>query len=243
MTTISRMWEAAAIGVVVGLGAWFNDSARGQVVAYQPQVAAILNGAAMQVTPVVSADRRYVRVSVNAYFNSVNGFTTYTAPLAAVSGGGIGSIGGGGGGGGIGGVGIGGGGGAVGGGGVGAGGGFAGMNGPIAGVGMTGPRGPMTGYARTGNYLAGDYPPVPAAVGRGGDRGNDPFGRSGVVPMHPALPNGDPAQAANAAAVPFGFADVPDDVSMRPAKRTTAGRRKAARKSSRRPATTAKRHP
>lgn len=245
MTAISRMWKAAAIGLVVGSGAWFNDSARGQVVAFQPQVGAILNGAAMQVTPAVSADRRYVRVSVDAYFNTVNGFTTYTAPLGAVSGGGIGSIGGGGGGG-IGGGsigGIGGGGGAVGGGGLGAGGGFAGMNGPIAGVGMTGPMGPMTGYAQTGNYLAGDYPPVAAAMGRGGDGGNDPFGRSGVIPMPSALPNGDPAQAANAAAVPSGFADVPNDVSMRPAKRTTAGRRKMARKPSRRPAPKEKSQP
>ena len=34
-------------------------------------------------------------MTLNPYFNTVNGLTTYTAPLAAVSGGGAGSIGGG----------------------------------------------------------------------------------------------------------------------------------------------------
>ena len=65
----------------------------------------------MTVTPVVSADRRYVRLSVNAFFNDFNGFTTFSFPGGAVSGGGFGGFGGGGGGGGnIGGVGGGGGG-------------------------------------------------------------------------------------------------------------------------------------
>jgi hypothetical protein len=42
----------------------------------------------MTVTPAVSADRRYVRLNVNAYFNAINGFTNFTTPLGAVSGGG-----------------------------------------------------------------------------------------------------------------------------------------------------------
>ena len=42
----------------------------------------------MTVTPAVSADRRYVRLSVNPYFNAVNGFSTFTTPLGAVGGGG-----------------------------------------------------------------------------------------------------------------------------------------------------------
>lgn len=249
MTPIGRKWKAAAMGLVVAGGAWFNDAARGQsAVAYTPQVSGILNGAAMQVTPVVSADRRYVRVSVNAYFNTVNGFSTYSAPLGAVSGGGSGSIGGGGGGGlggGLGGLGGGGGAGAAGGGGVGAGGGFAGMNGPIGGMGMSGPTGPMMGYAQTGNYLAGDFPPAAAAMGMGGDGGNDPFGRTGVIPMQAGPPIGAPGDAAaNAAAAdPFGFEAVPNIDSMRPAKRAAASRKKAVRRSSRRPKTTANTRP
>ena len=108
MTTIGRKWRAAALGLVVASGAWFDTKASAQAVAYTPQVSSILNGAALQATPVVSADRRYVRMTLTPYFNTVNGFTTYTAPLAAVSGGGAGSIGGGlggaGGGGGLGGA-------------------------------------------------------------------------------------------------------------------------------------------
>ena len=42
----------------------------------------------MTVTPVVSPDRRYVRLTVNAYFNAINGFTNFTTPLGAVGGGG-----------------------------------------------------------------------------------------------------------------------------------------------------------
>ena len=48
----------------------------------------------MTVTPVVSADRRYVRVSVNAFFNDLNGFSTFSFPGAAVAGGGAGNLGG-----------------------------------------------------------------------------------------------------------------------------------------------------
>ncbi len=114
MTTIGPIRRVAALGLIVATGTCLISTARGQV-AYTPQVGTILNGAALQATPVVSADRRYVRMTLNPYFNNVNGFTTYSAPLGAVGGGGFG-------------------GGGFGGGAVG-GGGFAGMNGPIAGDG------------------------------------------------------------------------------------------------------------
>ena len=66
---------------------------RGQgAIAYTPQVGFIPNGSTLSVTPAVSADRRYVRLSVNPFFNTLNGFTTYTAPLGAVSGGGAGGF-------------------------------------------------------------------------------------------------------------------------------------------------------
>lgn len=114
MTTIGTIRRVAALGLMIATGASLISESRGQV-AYTPQVGTILNGAALQATPVVSADRRYVRMTLNPYFNTVNGFTTYSAPLGAVGGGGFG-------GGGF-------------GGGAAGGGGFAGMNGPIAGDG------------------------------------------------------------------------------------------------------------
>ena len=249
MDSISRNWRiAAAPALIVATWAWFEAAASGQVVAFQPQISAILNGSAMQVTPVVSADRRYVRVSVNAYFNTVNGFTTYTAPLGAVSGGGIGGGGIGGGGGGQGGLGGGLGGIGGGGGGVGGNGGLAGMGGPIGGMGMGGSILPANGFAASGTYLAGDFTPrAAAAVGMGSGATNDPFGPAGVIPMRAAVPGEGPADPAMAEQSdrpdPFGFAGVPDEPSVRAsgAGRSGSGRRATARKAPRRPSTPAKR--
>jgi hypothetical protein len=233
MTTIGRKWKAAALGLVVATGAWFDTEVSAQAVAYTPQVSSILNGAALQVTPVVSADRRYVRMTLTPYFNTVNGFTTYTAPLGAVSGGGAGSIGGvGGGAGGGGGLG-----GAAGGGGLGGvagGGGFAGMGGPIGGMGMAGPMMPASGFAATGTYLAGDFPAAAAGMNIGAGGGFDPIGQTGVIPMGASA--SDDGQAD-----PFGFADAPDEPSVRPTARTSASRRQAARKAARRPTSSSKR--
>src|SRR5262245_59557376 len=76
---------------VIALGAFtlfvgIPSSAKAQV-AYIPEVCFVPTGATMTVTPAVSADRRYVRLSVNAFFNDLNGFTTFSFPGAAVSGG------------------------------------------------------------------------------------------------------------------------------------------------------------
>jgi hypothetical protein len=70
-------------------------------VAFEPIIGSAPTGETMTVTPAVSADRRYVRLSVNGFFNTVNGFTSFTTPLGAV--GGVGASGGGLGGGGLGG--------------------------------------------------------------------------------------------------------------------------------------------
>jgi hypothetical protein len=83
-----------------------------QGVAFQPVVGALPVGPSLGVTPVVSADRRYVRLSLNAQFIDNAAFNTFMVP-GAVSGGpsgpgalggvglgGIGGLGGGGGGGG-----------------------------------------------------------------------------------------------------------------------------------------------
>jgi type II secretory pathway component GspD/PulD (secretin) len=67
---------------IVGFGA----------VAFTPGVGQINNGVALQVTPVVSADRRYVRMTLSPFFTAVNGFFTVNVP-AAVGGGGVGGNG------------------------------------------------------------------------------------------------------------------------------------------------------
>ena len=113
----SAVFALGLFALLVGL----QSSANAQV-AYIPQVGFIPTGQTLTVTPVVSADRRYVRVSVNAFFNALNGISTFSFPGAGVSGG-AGFGGGGFGGGGFGGGGVGGGG--IGGGGFG-GGGFGG---------------------------------------------------------------------------------------------------------------------
>jgi len=229
MTKISGKWRVVtALALVVAPGAWFQSVARGQI-AFTPNVSAILNGAALTAAPVVSPDRRYVRMTLSPYFNTVNGFTTYTAQVGAVGGAGFG------------------GGGAVGGGGAavgGAGGGFAGMGGVGGGPGMGGRMAPMTGYGGTGTYLAGDFPPQAARFGAGSGGPFDPFGQSGVIPMGGAGANPwpmGPGLAGNEEMPdPFAFTDLPEGRSVRAAGRT-ATRRQAARKSARRTSTTAKR--
>jgi hypothetical protein len=102
-------------GLIVMASPVFDAPAAGQV-AYVPEIGFIPSGATMTVVPAVSADRRYVRLSVNAFFNELNSLQTFSFPGGAVSNGGFfggfggmnGVMGGGGGG-------VGGGGGAVGG--------------------------------------------------------------------------------------------------------------------------------
>jgi hypothetical protein len=119
---------AAVVGMVSFLLLAGSSQSHAQI-AYVPGIGFIPSGQTMTVTPAVSADRRYVRIGVNAFFNALNGFQTISFPGGAVGGGNFGgAIGGFGGvGGGVGGFG----GGFGAGGGVVGGGGFAGMNGPI----------------------------------------------------------------------------------------------------------------
>jgi hypothetical protein len=71
-------------------------SARAQV-AFVPEVGFIPTGVTMTVTPVVTPDRRYVRLSVSAFFNTFNNFLTLSVPAAVGGqfGGGFGGAGGG----------------------------------------------------------------------------------------------------------------------------------------------------
>src|SRR4051812_47670431 len=77
-----------------GILAMLAPSATAQAVAFQPGVASFPNGVSMSVAPVVSADRRYVRLGVTPYFTGLQGFDTFPVP-AAVGGGGFGGFGGG----------------------------------------------------------------------------------------------------------------------------------------------------
>ena len=58
-------------------------------VAFVPTPTPLFIGPTLSVVPVVSADRRYVRMSMTPQFNSLNGFTTIQVP-AAVGGSGLG---------------------------------------------------------------------------------------------------------------------------------------------------------
>src|SRR3954470_1781545 len=84
----------AVVGMWIALGPWSGGSARAQAVAFQPVVTPFPSGVTLDVTPTVSADRRYVRMGIGVSFTSLLGFDTYSVP-AAVSGGGMnGAIGG-----------------------------------------------------------------------------------------------------------------------------------------------------
>jgi len=59
-------------------------------VAFFPVVTPFPNGVALSATPVVSHDRRYVRLTLDPQFNALQGFDGFSVP-AAVSGGGLGA--------------------------------------------------------------------------------------------------------------------------------------------------------
>lgn len=114
----ARDWYAA-VGLLGLLGC--PGRAEAQAIGFAPQPASISDGVSLSATPAVSADRRYVRLSLGVGFQTVDGFQTFPVPAA---------VGGGGGGGGLG----------MGGRGGGPGGGFGGLNGP-AGAGQPGAAG------------------------------------------------------------------------------------------------------
>ncbi len=76
----TQQFYVASIQPIIGPGA----------VAYSPQVNAINSGVTLTVTPVVSADRRYVRLTMLPNFTTINGFTTYASQTGAVGGSGLG---------------------------------------------------------------------------------------------------------------------------------------------------------
>jgi hypothetical protein len=70
---------------MIGLGCFFMPD-----LAHAQAIGVISDGVALDVTPTVSADRRHVRLGLNAGFSTVNGFQTFPVPAAVSGGGGVG---------------------------------------------------------------------------------------------------------------------------------------------------------
>lgn len=87
------MLGGLALGILVGAG-----TARGQgAVGFQPTIATFPDGLMLNATPVVSADRRYVRLGLQPQSATLLSFDVFTIPAAVRSGVGAGGFGGGGG--------------------------------------------------------------------------------------------------------------------------------------------------
>jgi hypothetical protein len=83
-----KTWRTVpVIGLLAAALLQFEVGAHGQAVGFQPIPAPLPSGVILDATPVVSADRRYVRLGIGVSFNEITGFTNYSVP-AAVSGGG-----------------------------------------------------------------------------------------------------------------------------------------------------------
>jgi hypothetical protein len=83
MTAMKRMM-GCAIGLFA-LALCLQRPAKAQI-AYSPEIGAIPSGVTMTIVPAVSADRRYVRLTVDAFFNNVNNIQTFSFPGGAVGG-------------------------------------------------------------------------------------------------------------------------------------------------------------
>ncbi len=82
LTNAEVQYYIAALTPIVGPGA----------VAFNPTPASLNDGVTLSVTPVVSADRRYVRLALAPQFQTINGLQSF--PVAgAVGGGGLGGLG------------------------------------------------------------------------------------------------------------------------------------------------------
>jgi len=85
-------WSTVVAITLLGL-MLVPDRAEAQAVGFFPNVGSANDGVGLDVVPVVSRDRRYVRLSLNANFSTINGFNNF--PVAGgVGGGGFGRGGG-----------------------------------------------------------------------------------------------------------------------------------------------------
>ena len=83
-------------GALLGLLIVLSAEAKAQV-AFQPVVQSFPNGVTLGATPVVSHDRRCVRLTLNPQFTALEAFDQFAFPGGAVSGGGgvgVGGLGG-----------------------------------------------------------------------------------------------------------------------------------------------------
>ncbi|RUL88721.1 hypothetical protein [Tautonia sociabilis] len=146
---------AAGLAALLSLAASPEAKAQGGAIGLQPNVGAFNDGVFLNATPVVTADRRHVRLGgINANVSAIRDVQPFTFTAGAVSGGGIGGFGGAGGVGGLGAV-----------GGAGLGGGAA----VIPGLGAVGPVGGFYGYGYPypypyGGYYGGYYGAYPGGV-------------------------------------------------------------------------------
>jgi hypothetical protein len=221
----SRRLQVILVGGILFLSHGFDSAARAQAIAYIPGIGFIPSGATMTVTPVVSPDRRYVRLGVDAFFNNLNSLQTFSFPGGAVSGGGgFGGFGG------MNGV-MGGGGGAV-----------AGGGGAVAGGGAAMGAGAF-GFNETG-YAAG---PVPIDGVFGEDFPpflGDPLDPNNAAAHASARPEGDDAAGRGLPAADPAFPIAGEEQGARAAAQRVARHSKAkagARKPSRRPTATSRR--
>jgi hypothetical protein len=97
MSDLRSSIVAVASLLVAGLALPLVSPGRAEAqgaVAFNPSVGLIPDGVGLGVTPVVTADRRYVRLGVNANFSTINGFMTLPVPAAVAGGGNQGGAGG-----------------------------------------------------------------------------------------------------------------------------------------------------
>ena len=149
----------ASLSPVVGTGA----------VGFQPQIGFINSGITLNVNAVISADRRYVRLSLAPNFNNLVDIFTYTFASGGAGGAGIGGAGGGG----------------IGGGGIGGAGGIGGVGG-IGGFGGGGQAGGQGGGGFGGGGFGGGGQ---GGGGLGGQAGGAQAGAGDLTIQQPIIEN------------------------------------------------------
>ncbi len=93
----ARIWFVGIVSGVAGVVGSVPGRASAQAVAFAPTIGTVPEGIGMTAVPVVSHDRRYVRIGVNADFSAINQIQNFNIPLGAVAGGpgpGAGGVGG-----------------------------------------------------------------------------------------------------------------------------------------------------
>lgn len=88
MHLVRRYLGTALLLATIATVSTFATTARGQGVAFGPVIGQFNDGVMMGVTPVASADRRYVRIGGGVAFTGLQGFDVANVPAAVAGGGG-----------------------------------------------------------------------------------------------------------------------------------------------------------